>query len=423
MQAEVFRLGCASGAAMGEGGGQGEGPDRNSQQAQQRPQRGGDVRAQHHLLVLQPQIVSEGQDGAPHLGESRAVQQGQGAVGKGDGRPGIDCRGRETDIHVAGQRDQQGRDPGRGRHQGEQAAQQHQQAAFHAPAAPAAQPGDPDRAPKGEDQNIGGQLARQRRRQPSVHPTRPVLQRAAAQFSAHPHDGGAGHQQMQDAGHDQPAEKELETELRIAQDRHLNGGGLQPRGGDAQRPRSLQDQGGCGVGQGRGLGRGGQRADSLEGAVEIDDHRVRLAKGVLLGAARDVGEAVDPARPHQGPGGLQIGGLGHHAHAGTGLHVADGGAAEGGMVLINHGDRHVAHHALKQHGPDHGHQHDRHDDQQDQVPAAAGQMRDLGAQGATEDAAGRRRHRAGQSNRTLMPGRRPSTGATGLAWISKLRTS
>ncbi|MNE04866.1 hypothetical protein D3C80_974110 [compost metagenome] len=228
---------------------------------------------------------------------------------------------------------------------------------------------------------------------------------------------------MQHAGHDQAAEEELEAELRVAQNRDLNGGRFQPRGGDAQSSSALQNQGGCGLGQGRGLGRGGQRTDGLEGPVVIDDHRVGLTKGVLLRAPGDVGETVDLARPHQGPGGRQIGWLGYDPHAGAGLHVTDGGAAEGGVVLIDHRDRHVAHHALKQHGRDHGHQHDRHDDQQDQVPAAAGQMRDLGAQGAAEDAARRRRHRAGQSNRTLMPGRRPSTGATGLAWTSKLRTS
>ena len=205
VQAKVFRLGIAPGQTARQRDGHDEGAQGDARQDQQRRQGGAGVGAQHHLLVLKPQIMGEGQDAAPDLRKGRAVGQGQGAVRKGDGGPGVDGRGGKTDVHVPGQGDQQGRQGGGGGHQGDQTGGQHRQTALDPPPAPTAQPGDPDQAPQGEDDDIGRQLARQGGRQPAVHPRRPGLERAAAQFAPHAHHRRARHQQVQHAGRDQAA--------------------------------------------------------------------------------------------------------------------------------------------------------------------------------------------------------------------------
>ena len=267
---------------------------------------------------------------------------------------------------------------------------------------------------------MGRQTSDQGRRRPSAGLGLEGLEGSALHQPSNRQHRRQGRQQVQYAGRKQAAEEQLEAQLRIADDGHLDRRRRQGRARQPHLPRPFLQPGRGGGGDGRGLAQGRQGADGLEGAVEGDGHLLRAAECALGEARGEMGDAVDLAPPHQGDSFVDSRRSVGHAHAGAGLHVADRRPAEGGVVLIDHGDRSLMDHAGRQHGGD--------DRQQDQgqakrdegVPWPRRQTPCLVANGANE---GRRtrdgrptRHREDQSNRTLMPGRRLGIGLTGLAF-------
>ena len=125
-------------------------------------------------------------------------------------------------------------------------------------------------------------------------------------------------------------------------------------------------------------------------------------------------DAINLAPPHQGHGLRHRRWSMGHANTGARLHVADCGAAEGRIVLIDHGDRGLTDHSRGQHRRDDHQQDQRQAKGDERVPPSGHQEARLVPNGRYKD--GREAsHRADQSNSTLMPGLRPLTGRTGLA--------